>query len=180
MDRTVSALMRRGVAFALSAVLAAGALGAPAAFAYAAEDNAADTPATGTPAPDAPASEAPAPEAPAPDAPSADGDATVDGSGGGAASNSPSADDVPAKPAAKAATKVSGLNRTISKKPSDTIKDTIKVSPAGKRTVQLQLYNGAAKKWKTRATFTTNRAGKVTLKYPADWKRRTPRNGAWW
>ena len=117
MDRTVSALMRRGVAFALSAVLAAGALGAPAAFAYAAEGNAADTPATGTPAPDAPASEAPAPEAPAPeapapDAPSADGDATVDGSGGGAASNSPSADDVPAKPAAKAATKVSGLNRT--------------------------------------------------------------------
>lgn len=172
MDKTVSALMRCGVAFALSAVLAAGALGAPAAFAYAAEGNAADTPATGTPAPDAPASEAPAPEAPAPDAPSTDGDATVDGSGGGAAGNSPSADDVPAKPAAKAATKVSGLNRTISKMPSGTIKDTIKVSPAGKRTVQLQLYNGAAKKWKTRATFTTNRAGKVTLKYPADWKKK--------
>ena len=46
MDKTVSALMRCGVAFALSAVLAAGALGAPAAFAYAAEGNAADTPAT--------------------------------------------------------------------------------------------------------------------------------------
>ncbi len=158
MDRTVSALMRRGVAFALSAVLAVGALGSPTAFAYAAEDNVVD----------ALASDMPAPDAPAPDAPATDGDGPADGTVDG----STPADNVPAKPAAKASTKISGLNRTVSKKPSGTIKDTIKVSPAGKRTVQLQLYNSSAKKWKTRATFTTNKAGKVTLKYTADWKKK--------
>lgn len=73
---------------------------------------------------------------------------------------------------AKSATTIGGLATDISRKPKGTLKDTIKVSPAGRRTVQLQLYNGAAKKWKTRATFTTDKNGKVTLKYPADWKKR--------
>lgn len=163
MDRTVSALTRRGAALALSAILAVGALGSPTAFAYAAEDGIADAPASNTPVPDAPA-----PDAPAADAPAADGDVPADGVADGFAP----VDNAPAKPAPKVATKVTGLNRTISKKPSGTIKDTIKVSPAGKRTVQLQLYSSTAKKWKTRATFTTNSAGKVTLKYPADWKKK--------
>lgn len=100
------------------------------------------------------------------DAPTADTpvtDAPADDAG--------SVGDAAAKPVAKAATKVSGLSLEVSKKPSGTIKDAIKVSPAGKRTVQLQLYSATAKKWKTRATFTTNEAGKVTLKYPSDWKK---------
>lgn len=82
------------------------------------------------------------------------------------------ADTAQPTPPAKAATKISGLNRNIAKKPTATIKDAIKVSPAGKRTVRLQLYNSSTKKWKTRATFTTDSAGKVTLKYPGDWKKK--------
>lgn len=156
MEVTVSALLKRGLAVALAASLAMSAFGAPAA--YAADAASADVPvgdvtagAGGSPSTDAGDDAGAGSDANAGDAPSADTDA--------------------AKPAPKVATKVSGLNRTISKKPSGTIKDTIKVSPAGKRTVQLQLYSSSAKKWKTRVTFTTNNAGKVTLKYPTDWKK---------
>lgn len=153
MEATVSALLKRGLALVLAASLAMSALGAPVAYA-------ADTPATDAPSADVPVGDAAA---------GAGNDASTGNDT--SAGDAPGADSDTAKPAPKVATKVSGLNRTISKKPSGTIKDAIKVSPAGKRTVQLQLYSSSAKKWKTRATFTTNSAGKVTLKYPADWRK---------
>lgn len=147
MIKIASALRKRGWGIALSTALALSLGAAPAAWADATQ-------------PDAPAS------ATQPSAPEAPADATQP-----SAPESP-ADTVQPAPPAKAVTKVSGLKREIAKKPSATIKDAIKVSPAGKRTVRLQLYNSSTKKWKTRATFTTDSAGKVTLKYPGDWKKK--------
>lgn len=76
----------------------------------------------------------------------------------------------PAQPTKKQL-RITGLKTSFTKTPKSTIKDAIKISPAGKHQVLLQRYNPATGKWSTKAKFTTASNGKVTLKYPNTWRK---------
>lgn len=69
--------------------------------------------------------------------------------------------------------KVKALKTSFTKTPKESISNTIKVSPTGKRQVLLQMYQTSKKKWVTKATFTTKKNGSVTLKYPKDWQKQS-------
>ncbi|MCI9262450.1 D-alanyl-D-alanine carboxypeptidase family protein [uncultured Adlercreutzia sp.] len=83
---------------------------------------------------------------------------------------SQSASSAPSQPAKKQL-RITGLKTSFTKTPKSTIKDAVKISPAGKHQVLLQRYNPATGKWSTKAKFTTASNGKVTLKYPNTWRK---------
>lgn len=76
-------------------------------------------------------------------------------------------------------TKVSGIMEDTTKPASSQIKDTIKVTPARGRTVDLQMYDEETKTWNTKAEFTAGpgETEKVTILYPKDW---TQTNDSLW
>lgn len=103
-------------------------------------------------------------------------------SSGGEATSAPAEGPAPSEKApgqaapetkpAKKALKVTGLCTSFSRSPKSTIKDGIRVSPAGKHKVVLQMLSPASGKWVTKARFTTKKDGRVTLTYPKTWSKR--------
>ncbi len=69
---------------------------------------------------------------------------------------------------------VTGLSKSIVRKASSTIKDTILVKNAAAGKLKLQYYDAASKKWVTKTTYelTGGAKQKITIQYPGDWKKR--------